>query len=127
MSSLVLVWTTSFCAVDAISAYASSSNFNLFEDNVNCIALFNLVAQIGGYGSCHPPELYLKARGQHQPTMSGGIVIKTNAKQKYASNAIGSFVMKKLVECKGGKVQEYEVRNDIESVRFDGWTNVVEA
>ena len=45
--------------------------------------------------------------------MNGGIVIKTNAKQRYASDAIGSFVVKKLVERKGGRVQEYEVRNDM--------------
>lgn len=40
-------------------------------------------------------------------------MIKTNAKQRYASDAIGSFIVKKLVEKKGGKVQEYEVRNDM--------------
>lgn len=45
--------------------------------------------------------------------MNGGIVIKTNAKQKYASDAIGTFLVKKLLEKKGGKVQEYEVRNDM--------------
>ncbi len=45
--------------------------------------------------------------------MNGGIVIKTNAKQKYASDAIGSFMVKKLLEKKGGKAQEFEVRNDM--------------
>lgn len=45
--------------------------------------------------------------------MNGGIVIKTNAKQRYATDAISSFIVKKLVERKGGKVQEYEVRNDM--------------
>jgi aspartyl aminopeptidase len=45
--------------------------------------------------------------------MNGGIVIKTNAKQRYASDAIGSFIIRQLVERRGGKVQEYEVRNDM--------------
>jgi len=45
--------------------------------------------------------------------MNGGIVIKTNAKQRYATDAIGTFLVKKLLEKKGGKVQEYEVRNDM--------------
>lgn len=45
--------------------------------------------------------------------MNGGIVIKTNAKQRYASDAIGSFIVKQLIQRKGGKVQEFEVRNDM--------------
>jgi len=45
--------------------------------------------------------------------MNGGIVIKTNAKQRYASDAAGTFLVKQLVERKGGKVQEFEVRNDM--------------
>ncbi|KAG2042957.1 aspartyl aminopeptidase [Suillus americanus] len=140
----------SFCAVDAISAYASSSNFNLLEGNVNCIALFNheeigSVSTSGAESSLIPsllqrlsptpalhsqsvarsflvsadmghavhPNYTSKHEDNHQPTMNGGIVIKTNAKQKYASDAIGSFVVKKLVERKGGKVQEFEARNDM--------------
>jgi aspartyl aminopeptidase len=45
--------------------------------------------------------------------MNGGVVIKTNAGQKYTSDAITSFIVKKLLELKGGKVQNYEVRNDM--------------
>lgn len=40
-------------------------------------------------------------------------MIKTNAKQRYATDAITSFVVRRLVEKKGGKVQEFEVRNDM--------------
>lgn len=140
----------SFCAVDAISTYASSSNFNLLEGNVNCIALFNheeigSVSTSGAESSLIPsllqrlsptpalhsqsvarsflvsadmghaihPNFTSKHEDNHQPNMNGGIVIKTNAKQKYASDAIGSFIVKKLVERKGGKVQEFEARNDM--------------
>jgi len=59
------------------------------------------------------PNYASKYEENHRPRMNGGIVIKTNAKQKYASDAIGSFMVKKLLEKKGGKVQEYEVRNDM--------------
>jgi aspartyl aminopeptidase len=45
--------------------------------------------------------------------MNGGVVIKTNAKQRYASDAIGTFVVKKLISARGGTVQEFEVRNDM--------------
>lgn len=140
----------SFCAVDAISTYATSSNFNLLEGNVNCIALFNheeigSVSTSGAESSLIPsllqrlsptpallsqsvarsflvsadmghaihPNFTSKHEDNHQPNMNGGIVIKTNAKQKYASDAIGSFLVKKLVERKGGKVQEFEARNDM--------------
>jgi len=59
------------------------------------------------------PNYTSKHEEKHKPQMNGGIVIKTNAKQRYASDAIGSFIVKQLVERKGGKVQEFEVRNDM--------------
>ena len=59
------------------------------------------------------PNYESKHESKHKPRMNQGIVIKTNAKQRYASDAIGSFLVKKLVESKGGKVQEFEVRNDM--------------
>jgi aspartyl aminopeptidase len=59
------------------------------------------------------PNYTSKHEEQHRPAMNGGIVIKTNAKQRYASDAIGSFIVKQLVERKGGRVQEFEVRNDM--------------
>jgi aspartyl aminopeptidase len=59
------------------------------------------------------PNYASKHEENHAPKMNGGVVIKTNASQRYASDAIGTFVVKKLIEKKGGKVQEYEVRNDM--------------
>lgn len=57
------------------------------------------------------PNYTSKHEENHKPEMNQGIVIKTNAKQRYASDAIGTFLVKKLVERKGGKVQEFEVRD----------------
>ena len=59
------------------------------------------------------PNYTSRHEDNHAPLINGGVVIKTNAKQRYASDAIGSFVVKKLIEKKGGQVQEYEVRNDM--------------
>jgi aspartyl aminopeptidase len=59
------------------------------------------------------PNYTSKHEENHRPLMNGGIVIKTNAKQRYASDAIGSFIVKQLIQRKGGKVQEFEVRNDM--------------
>ncbi|KAF5370001.1 hypothetical protein D9758_001148 [Tetrapyrgos nigripes] len=59
------------------------------------------------------PNYIAKHEENHKPFMNGGMIIKTNAKQRYTSDAIGSFIVKKLIEKKGGKVQEFEVRNDM--------------
>lgn len=59
------------------------------------------------------PNYTKKHEDNHAPKLNGGVVIKTNAKQRYASDAIGSFIVKQLVESKGGRVQEYETRNDM--------------
>ncbi|KAF9482499.1 aspartyl aminopeptidase [Pholiota conissans] len=59
------------------------------------------------------PNYTSKHEENHKPMMNGGIVIKTNAKQRYASDAISTFIVKQLVERKGGKVQEFEARNDM--------------
>jgi len=59
------------------------------------------------------PNYTTKHEDNHKPMMNGGIVLKTNAKQKYTSDAIGSFLVKKLVDRKGGQVQNFEVRNDM--------------
>ncbi|KAJ7507697.1 aspartyl aminopeptidase [Mycena galericulata] len=59
------------------------------------------------------PNYTSKHEDNHKPSMNGGVVIKTNAKQRYASDAITSFIVKQLIERKGGNVQEYEVRNDM--------------
>jgi aspartyl aminopeptidase len=59
------------------------------------------------------PNYTSKHEDNHTPNMNGGIVIKTNANQRYASDAITSFIMRRLVEKTGGKVQEFEARNDM--------------
>ena len=59
------------------------------------------------------PNYTSKHEENHKPVMNGGIVLKVNAKQKYTTDAIGAFLVRKLVERKGGKVQVYEVRNDM--------------
>ncbi|KAK2466135.1 hypothetical protein APHAL10511_001777 [Amanita phalloides] len=141
---------SSFCAVEAISQYASSNFSPSAEGNVNCIALFNheeigSVSTSGAESNLIPtllsrlsptpsttaqsisrsflisadmshavhPNYMSKHEDNHRPLMNAGIVIKMNAKQRYASDAISSFIVRQLVAKKGGKVQEFEVRNDM--------------
>ncbi|KAG8949345.1 hypothetical protein FRC00_008181, partial [Tulasnella sp. 408] len=59
------------------------------------------------------PNYTAKYEENHRPKMNQGVVLKVNANQRYATDAWGSFLIRKLVERKGGKVQEFEVRNDM--------------
>ncbi|CEL63718.1 hypothetical protein RSOLAG1IB_05479 [Rhizoctonia solani AG-1 IB] len=60
----------------------------------------------------HPS--YMDSHEQvHRPEINGGLVVKTNAKQRYATDAVGTFLIRKLVEKRGGRIQEFEVRNDM--------------
>ncbi|KAG6335536.1 hypothetical protein ID866_3566 [Astraeus odoratus] len=75
------------------------------------VALSFLVSADMGH-AVHP-NYSSKHEENHRPLVNGGMIIKTNAKQKYTSDAISTFLFKKLVERKGGRVQEFEVRNDM--------------
>lgn len=59
------------------------------------------------------PSYTSKYQENHRPRLNGGVVLKTNAKQKYTTDAIGSFLIKRLIAKRGGSVQEFEVRNDM--------------
>ncbi|KAG9017338.1 hypothetical protein FRB95_013842 [Tulasnella sp. JGI-2019a] len=59
------------------------------------------------------PNYTSKHEENHRPVMNGGIALKTNAKQRYTTDAWGSFLIRKLVERKGGNVQEFSSRNDM--------------
>ena len=59
------------------------------------------------------PNYTSKHEENHTPIMNGGITIKTNAKQRYATDSISAFIVKQLVQRKGGKVQEFVARNDM--------------
>lgn len=46
------------------------------------------------------------------PKINGGIVIKTNANQRYTSNAQTTFLLRRVAKKAGVPVQEFEIRND---------------
>ena len=48
----------------------------------------------------------------HAPKMHGGLVIKHNANQRYATDAITAFMFRELGERAGVPVQEFVVRSD---------------
>ncbi|WRT67766.1 uncharacterized protein IL334_004739 [Kwoniella shivajii] len=48
----------------------------------------------------------------HAPRINGGVVIKTNANQRYTSNAQTTFLLRRVAKKAGVPVQEFEIRND---------------
>ncbi|TIA78469.1 hypothetical protein E3P98_03829 [Wallemia ichthyophaga] len=48
-----------------------------------------------------------------RPKMGGGVVVKTNVKQRYATNSITSFLLSRLAEIAKVPLQHFSVRNDI--------------
>ncbi|XP_020570830.1 probable aspartyl aminopeptidase [Phalaenopsis equestris] len=59
------------------------------------------------------PNYMDKHEDNHQPKMHGGLVIKHNANQRYATNAITSFIFREIAERHGLPIQDFVVRNDM--------------
>ncbi|KZW04133.1 aspartyl aminopeptidase [Exidia glandulosa HHB12029] len=81
------------------------------ESTAQAIARSFIISSDMGH-SVHPSHKD-KHQEEHKPIINGGIVIKTNANQRYATDSIGQFVIKQLVQRRGGKVQDFETRNDM--------------
>ncbi|KAK4689537.1 aspartyl aminopeptidase, partial [Tremellales sp. Uapishka_1] len=58
------------------------------------------------------PNYEAKYEPGHAPLLNGGIVLKTNANQRYTSNAQTSFLLRRVAKKAGVPVQEFEIRND---------------
>ena len=61
--------------------------------------------------ACHP-NYADKHEASHQPTMNGGLVIKHNANQRYATSARTSALMRAVAARAHAPVQAFVVRND---------------
>lgn len=59
------------------------------------------------------PNYMDKHEENHQPKMHGGLVIKHNANQRYATNAITSFIFREIAQKHDIPVQDFVVRNDM--------------
>ncbi|XP_043723935.1 probable aspartyl aminopeptidase isoform X2 [Telopea speciosissima] len=60
----------------------------------------------------HPNYMH-KHEENHQPKLHGGLVIKHNANQRYATNAVTSFIFREIAERHELPIQDFVVRNDM--------------
>ncbi|KAK9117498.1 hypothetical protein Sjap_016445 [Stephania japonica] len=59
------------------------------------------------------PNYMDKHEENHQPKLHGGLVIKHNANQRYATNAVTSFIFREIADRHNLPVQDFVVRNDM--------------
>jgi aspartyl aminopeptidase len=59
------------------------------------------------------PNYMDKHEDNHQPKLHGGLVIKQNANQRYATNAVTSFIFREIASKHNLPVQDFVVRNDM--------------
>jgi len=59
------------------------------------------------------PNYASKHQDEHKPKLNGGVVIKLNAKQRYATDVTGAFLIRQLAALKKRTCQDFEIRNDI--------------
>jgi aspartyl aminopeptidase len=60
------------------------------------------------------PNYQDKHEEGHQPKLHKGLVIKQNANQRYATNAITSFLFREIGNMRAIPTQDFVVRNDMQ-------------
>eukprot|EP01059_Diplonema_ambulator_P033042 TRINITY_DN6757_c0_g1_i1.p1 TRINITY_DN6757_c0_g1~~TRINITY_DN6757_c0_g1_i1.p1 ORF type:complete len:283 (+),score=81.96 TRINITY_DN6757_c0_g1_i1:684-1532(+) len=71
----------------------------------------SFVVSVDGVHGVHP-NYSDRHHMNHRPVMHSGPAIKYNANQRYATNSIGSSIIKKIAELSSTPIQEICVKND---------------
>ncbi|ODN81683.1 hypothetical protein L202_02080 [Cryptococcus amylolentus CBS 6039] len=89
--------------IAALEDYKEKGYFNLLANS------FVISADMGH--AIHP-NYESRYEANLAPKLNGGVVIKTNANQRYTSNAQTTFLTRRVAKKAGVPLQEFEVRND---------------
>ncbi|KAH7424330.1 hypothetical protein KP509_11G002600 [Ceratopteris richardii] len=97
---------------DALKRITLSVGNSTSEVNVNRAIQCSFLVSADMAHCVHPnyPE---KHEDNHQPTMHKGLVIKHNANQRYATNAVTAFIFRHIATKHKLPVQDFVVRNDM--------------
>jgi Aminopeptidase I zinc metalloprotease (M18) len=90
------------------------SALNIHDYGIPLCALACAVLYLFHSSVCHLSVFALsRHEPQHQPALHKGLVIKTNANQRYASNAVSSALFREVARVHGIPTQEFVVRSDM--------------
>jgi len=103
--------------IGSVSAQGAESNFlSSVCERLNVSKLAQSVAQSfllsADMAHAGHPNYEKKYEKEHQPRINAGPVIKTNANQRYATNAFGNVLLGKTAQLAGVPLQKFVVRND---------------
>ncbi|KAA8540704.1 hypothetical protein F0562_024377 [Nyssa sinensis] len=113
-----------FCSLKALIDATSSESSLEDETGVRMAALFDheelvekaiqrsFLVSADMAHALHPNYMD-KHEENHQPTLHGGLVIKHNANQRYATNAVTSFIFREIALKHNLPIQDFVVRNDM--------------
>ncbi|KAG5148655.1 hypothetical protein JHK82_015536 [Glycine max] len=88
---------------------------NSFSSNPNLLEKAAQLSYLVSADMAHAlhPNYMDKHEANHQPKLHGGLVIKTNASQRYATNVVTSFIFREIASKHKLPVQDFVVRNDM--------------
>mmetsp|Transcript_13212 Transcript_13212/g.27700 ORF Transcript_13212/g.27700 Transcript_13212/m.27700 type:complete len:335 (-) Transcript_13212:399-1403(-) len=97
-------------AVERISTALNGGNVPSPDLHQACINN-SFVLSIDQAHAIHP-NYSTKHESNHAPTLNGGLVVKSNSNQRYATNGITGFIVRELGRIADIPIDEFVVRND---------------